>query len=468
MFLKQFYQPCLAHASYLIGSGGEAAVIDPQRDVDCYIDEAEAAGLKIRYVIETHMHADFVSGHRELAERTRAQIIVGAQSRALRFPHVTKGDGAVIKLGTLEITVLETPGHTIDSICLLVRDTSDATSPEKLFSGDTLFCGDVGRVDLAASQGHPEGEMAGLLYDSLHDKILKLADETELYPSHGAGSLCGKRIGKELTSTIGRQKRINYALKPMSRESFISLVTEHTPEIPAYFSEDVKINRQGATWFSSLPRPQALGSARTRAMLNQGAVLLDVRTNKEYADAHLVGSLHIPSGLGFSSWAGTLIPHCATIILAAANHDAVEEAVCSLARVGLEKIGGYLEDGWLDWHEDDFEVTPALITNVDDLYEKVMRGTILQILDVRRLREYELGHIPDAVNIPLASLPERLYELSKEVTVAVVCAAGYRSAIAQSALERAGHTGVVNVLGGTESWDAAGYLLETDMVTASV
>lgn len=468
MFLKQFYLPCLAHASYLIGSDGEAAVIDPQRDVDCYIDEAEAAGLKIRYVIETHMHADFVSGHRELAERTGAQIIVGKQSRSLRFPHVTAGDGTVIKLGALEMTVLETPGHTMDSICILVHDTSCVTGPQKLFSGDTLFCGDVGRVDLAASQGHPECEMAGRLYDSLHDKILKLDDQTELYPSHGAGSLCGKMIGKEKTSTIGRQKRINYALKPMSRESFISLVTEHPPEIPAYFAEDVKINRKGASWFSSLKRPEPLSAARTRALLRRGAVLLDVRRTNEYTAAHLIGSLHIPGGIGFSSWAGTLISLSSTIILAASNHDAVEEAVLSLARVGLEKIGGYLEDGWLDWHENGFAVQPALITTADDLYGKIMRGTIMQILDVRRLREYELGHIPDAVNIPLACLPERLHELSKDFTIAVVCASGYRSAIAQSVLERAGHTGVVNVVGGTESWEAAGYLLETDTATVAV
>lgn len=463
MFLRQFYLPCLAHASYLIGANGEAAVIDPQRDVDCYIQEAQAAGLKIRYVIETHMHADFVSGHRELAERTGAQIIVSERARGIRFPHIAAADGAVFKLGTLELAVLETPGHTMDSICVLMRDTSHATSPLKLFSGDTLFCGDVGRVDLAASQGHPEEEMAGLLYDSLHHKILKLDDQTEVYPSHGAGSLCGKHIGKELNSTIGRQKRLNYALRPMAREAFIALLTEHPAEIPAYFAEDVKLNRKGAGWFSSLKRPEALNSFQARALLKRGAVLLDVRRSDEYSQAHVTEALHIPRSIGFSSWAGTLIPVSQKIILATSSHEAVEESVVSLARVGLEKIAGYLEDGWLDWHRNDFSVQPALVATVNDLYERIMRGTSLVVLDVRRLREYEIGHIPDAVSIPLDKLPQRLYELPEDKTIAVVCAAGYRSAIAQSVLERAGLTGVINVIGGTEAWDAAGYPLESQL-----
>ena len=281
MYFKQFYLGCLAHASYLIGSGGEAAVVDPQRDVEQYINEAEAEGLKIRYVIETHLHADFVSGHRELAERTGAKIVFGHKAGAA-IDYAPAKDGDEFRIGKVILRVLETPGHTPESISILVTDAEAPNQPQKVLTGDTLFIGDVGRPDLVNSKGLTAEQMAGMLYDSLHGKLLKLSDAVEVWPAHGKGSLCGRNISNETSSTIGRQRRFNYALRPMAKEDFVKLMTSDLPEVPAYFSKDAEINRGGARSLADLPRPAALSAAEVNKFAGRGATILDVRANTEF------------------------------------------------------------------------------------------------------------------------------------------------------------------------------------------
>jgi glyoxylase-like metal-dependent hydrolase (beta-lactamase superfamily II) len=292
MFFKQFYLACLAHASYLIGSEGEAAVVDPQRDVDEYITEAEAHGLRIKYVIETHLHADFVSGHQELAGRTGAEIVFGKKADAA-FPHRAVRDGEEITLGKVVLRFIETPGHTPEGICVLITDTKISDQPQKLLTGDTLFIGDVGRPDLAGGKGYTPQMMAEMMYESLHGKILKLPDEVEVYPAHGAGSMCGKNMSNETSSTIGEQRKFNYALAPMTKEQFVSMMTADLQEAPAYFPRDAEINRAGARGLSELSPPTALSPQQVAELLEAGHVALDVRSAAEFGEGHVPPTVNI-------------------------------------------------------------------------------------------------------------------------------------------------------------------------------
>lgn len=458
MFFKQFYLGCLAHGSYLIGSCGEAAVIDPQRDVEQYIEEASREGLSIKYIIETHLHADFVSGHRELSEKTGAAIVFGAKAGAA-FPHVAARDGDVLEVGTVSLRIMETPGHTPESICVLAQDSEEEV-PAKLFSGDTLFIGDVGRPDLVGSKGFSSKEMAALMYDSLHEKILKLADDVEIFPAHGAGSLCGKHLSSERSSTIGQQKQFNYALKPMTKEAFIELLTTDQPEVPAYFPKDVEINRLGALPLNCLPKPVSIDAAAVAKELQHGAVLLDVRSASEYASGHIKGSLNIGLGGQFASWAGTLIEIGTPIILLSNDPAQVEEAVMRLARVGIESVLGYIQNGISGWTEAGFEEVQSSLVSVAELKCALDAGQDLLVIDVRRPGEYEAGHVPNAMNIPLADLPGSLSNIPEKWPLAIICASGYRSSIAVSVLERGNFTVLTNVLGGTAAWKNAGYELQ--------
>ncbi|HEX2574558.1 MAG TPA: MBL fold metallo-hydrolase, partial [Polyangia bacterium] len=306
MYFKQFYLGCLAHASYLIGADGEAVVIDPQRDVDLYLVEAEAQGLTIRHVIETHLHADFVSGHRELGERTGARIYLGHRAGAT-FPHVAVREGDEIRLSrNVLLRFLETPGHTPESICVLLFDHGVSPQPLKVFTGDTLFIGDVGRPDLVGSKGYTAEAMAGMLYDALHEKLLTLPPTVEVYPAHGAGSACGRNISKETSSTIGREATTNYALQPMSKEAFVRLMTTDLPPAPSYFAHDAEQNRQGAVPLDSLPPPPALPVAEFVRLAEAGAVILDVRDVASFGRGHVPGAINIGLAGQFASWAGTL------------------------------------------------------------------------------------------------------------------------------------------------------------------
>jgi hydroxyacylglutathione hydrolase len=462
MYFKQFYLGCLAHASYLIGSDGEAAVVDPQRDVDEYIAEAGAHGLKIKYVIETHLHADFVSGHQELAARTGAEIIFGVNANAA-FEHRPVRDGEELKVGQVILRFVETPGHTPEGICVLVIDSEVSDQPQKILTGDTLFIGDVGRPDLAGGKGYTPQMMAEMMYDSLHGKIMKLPDAVEVYPAHGAGSMCGKNMSKETSSTIGEQRKFNYALQPMTKEQFVSMMTADLPEAPAYFPRDAEINRSGARGLSELSPPAALSPQEVSELREQGHVLLDVRSAADFGAAHVPGSVNIGLSGQFAIWAGSLIPLNAAIIVIADTAAQVDESVVRLARVGMENVKGYLEGGVENWRRAGLPVDSIPQVSVDELKEQLATTADLQVVDVRRPAEYGNGHVPRALNAPLATLDRVAGQLpfEKNKPTAVICAGGYRSSAAASLLEKFGFTKLLNVSGGTGAWINAGYPVET-------
>jgi hydroxyacylglutathione hydrolase len=455
MYFNQFYLGCLAQASYMIGSDGEAAVVDPRRDVDIYIDEARAQGLRIRHVIETHLHADFVSGHRELAERTGAKIYFGAAADA-KFPHVAVHDGDEIRMGKVSLRFLETPGHTPESVSIVVIDRSVSDAPVSVLTGDTLFIGDVGRPDLLGGR-MSAAELASLLYDSLHEKLLKLPDATAVYPAHGAGSLCGRNISSETSSTIGQQRRFNYALQPMTREAFIALTTADLPEAPAYFSRDVQMNREGSGALAELPAPAPLSPADVAARQADGAVVLDTRPAAEYGVGHVPGSVHMGQSGQLASWAGALISPQTPLLLVAEDEDRVAETRTRLARVGIENVVGYLAGGIRAWDEAGRPLARTDQIAVDELKARLAEGADLSLVDVRRPGEWTAGHIGAAVHVPLHELEKRASMLDRNRTIAMVCQSGYRSSIATSLLERQGFRKVVNVVGGMAAWNAAEY-----------
>ncbi|MBS1788379.1 MAG: MBL fold metallo-hydrolase [Acidobacteria bacterium] len=463
MYFKQFYLGCLAHASYLIGSEGEAVVVDPQRDVKQYLDEAVAQGFNIKYVIETHLHADFVSGHRELAKRTGAEIVFGWKAGA-QFPHRAAKDGDELLVGKLRMRVLETPGHTPESICLLVIEDG---VPVKVLTGDTLFIGDVGRPDLVGSKGYTPEQMAAMMYDSLHEKLLTLDDAVEVYPAHGAGSLCGKNMSKETSSTIGQQRRFNYALQPMMKKAFVNMMTADLPEAPAYFPKDAEINRTGAATLADARALAALTPAKARALADAGAVVLDVRDAESFGAGHVPGSLNIGLGGQFASWAGILIPIGSPIVILADDSAQVEEAALRLARVGHETIRGFLNGGVLAWHDAGFEIATVTQITVNELKDWMEEQHPFQLIDVRRPTEYAAAHAPGTVNAPLAQLESHLTSFDPARSTVVICAGGYRSSAGTSILERKGYKQVYNVIGGTGAWINAGYPTEGEGATAS-
>ena len=473
MYFKQFYLGCLAHASYLIGSDGEAAVVDPQRDVDQYIEEAAAQGLKIKYVIETHLHADFVSGHRELAERTGAEIVFGKEAGAT-FSHRAVKDGDELTIGRVKLRVMETPGHTPESICVLATGDDDEKAAEdggvpKLLTGDTLFIGDVGRPDLAGGKGYTPQAMAAMMYDSLQNKLLKLDDEVEVYPAHGAGSMCGKNLSNETSSTIGQQRKFNYALQPMTKDEFVQMMTADLPDAPAYFPKDAEINRAGASPLNELPRLAGLSPIDVSQLAQRGDVILDVRSAADFGGGHVPGSLNIGLGGQFASWAGTLITLDAPLIIVAESDEKAQEAQMRLARVGLENVKGYLNGGIHAWREAGFNLAAVPQITVAELKQLIETEKDLQVIDVRRAGEYESGHAPHAVSAPLANLGEPLSTLNLNPSrkTAVICAGGYRSSAATSILQPLGFTNLMNVTGGTTAWIKAGYEVEMPATAAA-
>jgi hydroxyacylglutathione hydrolase len=455
MYFRQFYLGCLAHASYLIGSNGEAAVVDPQRDVDQYLEEAERKGLRIRYVVETHLHADFVSGHVELAERTGAQIVFGSAARA-EFPHLAVSEGDELRVGDVILRALETPGHTPESISWLVIDSAIASDPQKVLTGDTLFIGDVGRPDLAGSRGFTPEQMASMLYDSLHSKLLQLDDGVEVWPAHGAGSACGRSISTDRSSTIGIQRRVNYALRPMSREAFVAMMTSELPPAPRYFPVDAELNRRGARPLEEL-KARPLPAPIVAEEIDNGAIALDVREAFSFGAGHVPGSINIGLGGQYASWAGTLIHHEKEIVVIGDSEADIGEAVMRLARVGLENISGYLDGGLASWCASGRPAASLPQIDVADLRERL---PLLHVIDVRRPGEYEAGHVPNAENISLAELEERIGTVDRTMPHAVICAGGYRSSAAASILRRHGFEELYNVVGGTQAWIAAGFETE--------
>jgi hydroxyacylglutathione hydrolase len=452
MYFEQFYLGCLAHASYMFGGDGVAAVVDPQRDVEQYLYAAAEHGLKIAHIFETHLHADFVSGHRELAERTGAAIYIGAAAGAA-FPHVPVSDGTSVKISRGEVRVLETPGHTPESVSLLLFDPErtnvGGTRPWAVLTGDTLFIGDVGRPDL--SPGHTPRQLAALLYDSLHGKLLALPDEVLVYPAHGAGSLCGRNLRADRFSTIGTERLTNYALQIPSRGEFVAQMTANLPPRPQYFPLDAAINREGAPALAALTPMGPLSCAEVRQRQREGTVVLDTRAPADFAAAHVPGSVHISLAGQFASWAGTVLGLRTPLAVVADSERTAQESRMRLARVGIEQVAGYLGGGMEEWRDVGNavssmpQVTPA---------ELRARSGGFTVLDVRREPEWNAGHIEGAHWHALDDFPRSLPALDRHAPIAVHCKSGYRSMIAASLLRRAGFADVTNIIGGYDAWAA--------------
>ena len=451
MYFEQFYLGCLAHASYVLASDGEAVVVDPQRDVDLYLTAAAEHGVTIRHIFETHLHADFVSGHKELAARTGAKIYMGAQAGA-QLPHVPVSDGFELKFGRVSVRVLETPGHTAESICLVVTDTEKSPMPWAVLTGDTLFIGDVGRPDL--SPRHTSAQLAGLLYDSLHSKVLTLPDSVLVYPAHGAGSLCGKNMRAERSSTIGTERLTNYALQIKSRQEFIAQLTTNLPARPEYFLKDAEINRTGAAPLSELPPLRAITPQELDGMLRDGEMALDVRAGDDFAAQHVPGSVNIALSGQFASWAGTVLGLTAHPVLVADTEAQIEEARVRLARIGMEALDGYVAGGVAAWRQAGLPVRKIEQITAEELENRLQRGG-LSVLDVRRQGEWDAGHIEGANWWPLDNFKVSPPEIDHDSALAVHCKSGYRSMIASSLLERAGFHHVLNVAGGFDAWQQA-------------
>ena len=465
MYFQPFYLTCLAHASYMVGSEGIAAVVDPQRDVEIYIEEAKQQGLRIAYVLETHLHADFVSGHTELAERTGATICISEKAGA-KFPHRGMREGEKISFGKCELTFLETPGHTPESMCMVVTDLERGAEPWAVLTGDTLFIGDVGRPDL--SPGYTAQQLAGMLYDSLHGKLLKLADGVQVFPAHGAGSLCGRSIGSERSSTIGKEKQFNYAIQPMTRDAFIAMLTTDLPERPGYFARDAEINREGAEAMKELAPLAGLAPEEVERLMSakQGAaIVLDTRPSGDYFAAHIPGSVHIALSGQYAAWAGSIIGLDQPIVLLGEDAEHVEESRMRLARVGIERILGYVEGGVGAWQRSGRRAAQSAQVSAGELRNMLASGDEIQVVDVRRPAEWEAGHIAEGHLKPLNQFAtllapngdsgKKLFaDLDHSRPVAVHCKGGYRSAIATSLLERAGFETVANVTGGFDAWEA--------------
>ena len=447
MHFEQFYLGCLAHASYMLASEAEAVVFDPQRDVEIYVQAAQANRVSIRHIFETHLHADFVSGHQELAARTGARIYIGAQAGAA-FPHEAMQDGFELQVGKMRITALETPGHTPESMCFVITDEEKSPRPWAVLTGDTLFLGDVGRPDL--SKRYTPVQLAGMLYDSLHNKILKLSDDVLVYPAHGAGSLCGRNMRAERVSTIGTERLTNYALQIKSREEFVKVLTSNLPARPAYFAQDAKINRTGAPALADLPALSPVEPAELKTLLAEGGIALDVRPSEQFAAGHVPGSVNIALSGQFASWAGALLGLSACPVLIAESQETVSEARMRLARIGLEDARGYLKGGIEAWKQAGFPVATLPQISVETLSGQVQQSDV-QVLDVRREPEWEAGHIEGATWWPLDNFKVAPPEIDRNLPIAVHCKGGYRSMIACSLLQRAGFQNVANVVGGFDA-----------------
>lgn len=447
MYFEQFYLGCLAHASYMMASNGEAVVVDPQRDVEIYLKAAADHGVTIRHIFETHLHADFVSGHQELARCTGAKIYIGGQAEAA-FPHISVTDGFELRAQNLRINVLGTPGHTAESICLLLTDEEKSPKPWAVLTGDTLFLGDVGRPDL--SKKYTPAQLAGMLYDSLHSKLLSLPDDVLVYPAHGAGSLCGRNMRADRSSTIGTERLTNYALQIKTKEEFVRELTSNLPARPEYFMQDAEINRTGATSLSDLPELRPFSPPELKNGLDQGFILLDVRSADEFVASHVPGSVSIPLSGQFASWAGIVLGLSSCPILIGSPEQVLEARV-RLARVGIEDLRGFLLGSVDAWRDAGFPLSQLSQISVSELHERITSGGI-QVLDVRRAPEWESGHIEGAAWWPLDNFKTSPPEINSGAALAVHCKSGYRSLIACSLLQRAAVPNVINVVGGFDAW----------------
>ena len=450
MFIKQFYTGCLSEAAYYIESNGEAAVIDPLRDIDPYLQLARERNTSIKYIFETHFHADFVSGHLDMSKATGAPIVYGPGTET-KFPvHIAK-DNETFKVGGLVIEVLHTPGHTLESTCYLLKNENGKN--HCIFTGDTLFVGDVGRPDLAQKGVETTMEdLAGMLYTSLQNKIIPLADDVIVYPAHGPGSACGKNLGPETHSTIGDEKETNYALKASTREEFIKVVTEGLDAPPHYFPINARINKEGYETLDDVLiqglKPLSIEEFKKR-MMNDDTFTLDTRPAADFTNGFIAGSISISLEGRFAEWAGSLLPFDKPIILVT-DPGKEKETVVRLARVGFSKVEGYLEGGFDAWKKAGEELDMIIDIEPDELMMDLPFDDNMLVLDVRRPTEFADGHLPNAVNLPLNEMndPVSMANINDEQNLYVHCGGGYRSVIASSLLKRQGIHNLRNVLGG--------------------
>ncbi|NWF94184.1 MAG: MBL fold metallo-hydrolase [Syntrophaceae bacterium] len=453
MLIQQFFVGGLSHLSYLIGGSKTCAIVDPKRDVQIYLDTAKTMGLKITHILETHLHADFISGHLDLSEKTGAKIYAPRAAKC-QFEHVGLSEGESFQIEDMEFKVLETPGHTPEHICYVAIDHSRGEDPVAVFCGDTLFVGDVGRPDLFPGMARP---LASKLYDSLQ-KLAKLPDCCEVYPAHGAGSLCGRAMSAKRTSTVGYEKKYNYAFQTKDPNKFIDLLTTDMPEAPDHFSRCSEVNRKGPALVKSLPPLSPFDPfSFSRKAKEPNTVILDIRPYEAFGGQHIPGSYHIDFGGNFATFAGWIIPADVNILLVVGRPEQAEEAVAHLRRVGLDWTIGYLDGGMYEWAKAGLPMDHIPQLSAEDLKRRMTTGPAVTLVDVRAKREYMSGHIDGTINIPAPDLRTRYRELNQKSPIMVICNTGHRSSLGASLLKQHGFQDVSNIAGGVTGYNMAGY-----------
>lgn len=454
MIVQQFFVKGLAHSSYLLGGTQKCAIVDPRRDVDIYIDAAQEMGMEITHILETHLHADFVSGHRDLRGKT-GSAIYAPKAAGCAFDHMPVGEGDSFEIEELTIKVTETPGHTPEHISYIVTDRGRGEDPVAIFCGDTLFVGDVGRPDLFPGRAR---ELASKLYESLHGKIFTLPDFCEVYPAHGAGSLCGRAMGAKRSSTVGYERKYNHSFGVTDKEEFIRSLTGNMPGAPDHFSRCSAINGGGPALVDQLPVPEAMDVRRCREKVREkNTVVLDIRSYDAFGGQHIPGSYHIDFAGNFATFAGWVIPPESDIVLVALHKGQAEEATVWLRRVGLDRVVGYLDGGMFEWAKAGFPTGHVSQISVDELNAMSAGDQKMIIVDVRAPGEYGGFHIEGSVNIPAPDLRKRHAELDSGVSVVTICSTGHRSSLGASILKQNGFKDVYNVAGGMTAFAAAGF-----------
>jgi hydroxyacylglutathione hydrolase len=455
MLIRHFFVNGLAHNSYLLGGSKSCAIVDPRRDVDIYIDEAKALNLTITHIIETHLHADFISGHMDLAEKTGAAIYAPKTGNC-QFKHIGVEEGDSFLIDDMKISILDVAGHTPEHVAYVVTDLERGEDPVGVFSGDTLFVGDVGRPDLFPGRAT---ELASKLFDNLHDKLMELPDFCEIYPAHGAGSLCGRALGAKRSSTIGYERKHNAALQIRKRDEFIASLTTNMPAAPDHFSRCSAINGAGPSLMRTLPAtiPMTAEAFAERAR-KRAAVILDIRAFDAFGGQHIPGAWHIDYSANFSTFAGWILPADTEILLVADSDAQTKEAAVLLRRVGLDYVTGFLDGGMLSWNMAGLQTENVIQLSSQDLNQLMRSNERAIIIDVRTPQEFEALHIPGALNIPFPDLRLRHAELPRNATIALICGTGMRSSIAASILQRCEFKDIRNVAGGMNGYNAAGYI----------
>jgi len=464
MIVQQFFLRGIAHSSYLLAGSKTCAIVDPRRDTQIYLDAAKDLNRKITHILETHLHADFISGHLDLAEITGARIYA-PEAAECKLHHIALSEGDTIEIEDMELSVLETPGHTPEHVCYVIVDSSRGEEPTGVFCGDTLFVGDVGRPDLFPSRAR---ELASSLYHSLHEKLLKLPDFCEVYPAHGAGSLCGRAMGAKRTSTIGYERKYNSALQIRDRDNFIESLTTDMPAAPDHFSRCSTININGPVLMRDFPQLEELDphsfSDRARG---ENTIVLDVRSYDSFGGQHIPGAYNIDLASNFSTFAGWLLPPDREILLVASHSESAQEAAIQLRRVGHDQIAGYLDGGMVAWSTLGLSTNHVGQLSAEELYSMSTGEHEMVIVDVRTPREYDNLHIEGAISIPLPDLRTRYKELDPDTTTALICGSGQRSSMGTSILKQHGFRHVFNVAGGMTGYSVAGYSTQCPMCSLS-